>query len=168
DGTPHRGLGARQLGSRRRGWRDPRLGGVPHLVGGGTVLLPAACAARTRCDDAPHHRPPARAHRGGSSGRPASRRRPSVTTPARGARSRSTDSRLVLPRIRDPMAATQIAKPFHRPGWVYEEKVDGWRVLAYKDAAGVRLVSRNAKDLTRRFPELASAVAGLKPATLLL
>jgi bifunctional non-homologous end joining protein LigD len=66
------------------------------------------------------------------------------------------------------MAATQIAKPFHRPDWVYEEKVDGWRVLAYKDATGVRLVSRNAKDLTHRFPELAAAVAALKPPTLLL
>jgi bifunctional non-homologous end joining protein LigD len=66
------------------------------------------------------------------------------------------------------MAATQIAKPFHRRGCVYEEKVDGWRVLAYKDAAGVRRVSRNAKDLTRRFPELAAAVAALKPPTLLL
>jgi bifunctional non-homologous end joining protein LigD len=91
-----------------------------------------------------------------------------VITPARGARSRPTDTRLVLPRIRDPMAATQIAKPFHRPGWIYEEKVDGWRVLAYKDAVGVRLVSRNAKDLTRRFPALAAAVAALKPPTLLL
>ena len=30
------------------------------------------------------------------------------------------------------MAATQIAKPFHRPGWIYEEKYDGWRMLAYK------------------------------------
>jgi bifunctional non-homologous end joining protein LigD len=66
------------------------------------------------------------------------------------------------------MAATQVARPFHRPGWVYEEKVDGWRVLAYKDAAGVRLVSRNARDLTQRFPALADAVAALKPPTLLL
>jgi bifunctional non-homologous end joining protein LigD len=66
------------------------------------------------------------------------------------------------------MAATQIVKPFHRPGWIYEEKVDGWRVLAYKEAAGVRLMSRNAKDLTRRFPELAAAVTALKPPTLLL
>jgi bifunctional non-homologous end joining protein LigD len=66
------------------------------------------------------------------------------------------------------MAATQVARAFHRPGWVYEEKVDGWRVLAYKDAAGVRLVSRNARDLTRRFPELAAAVAALEPPTLLL
>jgi len=38
-----------------------------------------------------------------------------------------------LPRIKTPMAATQVARASHRPGWVYEEKVDGWRVLAYKD-----------------------------------
>jgi bifunctional non-homologous end joining protein LigD len=66
------------------------------------------------------------------------------------------------------MAATQVARPFDRPGWVYEEKVDGWRVLAYKDAAGVRLISRNGRDLTRRFAELAAAVAKLEPPTLIL
>jgi ATP-dependent DNA ligase len=32
-----------------------------------------------------------------------------------------------------PLIATLVPKPFHRPGWVYEEKVDGWRILAYKD-----------------------------------
>jgi len=73
-----------------------------------------------------------------------------------------------LPLIKTPMAATQVTRPFHHPGWVYEEKVDGWRVLAYKDAAGVRLVSRNARDLTRRFPELVAAVAELEVPTLLL
>ena len=36
------------------------------------------------------------------------------------------------------MTATEVKRPFHRPGWVYEENVDGWRVLAYKDAGGVR------------------------------
>lgn len=41
------------------------------------------------------------------------------------------------------MAATEVKRPFHHTGWVFEEKVDGWRVLAYKDSAGVRLVSRN-------------------------
>jgi bifunctional non-homologous end joining protein LigD len=65
------------------------------------------------------------------------------------------------------MAATQVARPFHHPGWVYEEKVDGWRVLAYKDA-GVRLVSRQGRDLTRRFPELAAAVGALEVPSLLL
>lgn len=72
------------------------------------------------------------------------------------------------PHITTPMAATQVARAFHRPGWIYEEKVDGWRVLAYKNAAGVRFMSRNGRDLTRRFPELAGAVAALDPPTLVL
>jgi hypothetical protein len=25
-----------------------------------------------------------------------------------------------------PMNPTQVPQPFHREGWVYEEKVDGW------------------------------------------
>lgn len=25
-----------------------------------------------------------------------------------------------------------LAKPFHRPGWVYEEEYDGWRIIGYK------------------------------------
>lgn len=66
------------------------------------------------------------------------------------------------------MAATQVARPFHHAGWIYEEKVDGWRVLAYKDAAGVRLVSRNARDLSRRFPQVVAAVAALEVPTLVL
>jgi ATP-dependent DNA ligase len=48
-----------------------------------------------------------------------------------------------LPLIKAPMAATEVQRPFHRSGWVFEEKVDGWRVLAYKDAAGARLISCN-------------------------
>jgi hypothetical protein len=30
------------------------------------------------------------------------------------------------------MAPTLVARPFHHEGWVYEEKVDGWLMLAYK------------------------------------
>jgi hypothetical protein len=33
------------------------------------------------------------------------------------------------------MAPTLVRAAFHRDGWVYEEKVDGWRMLAYKDGA---------------------------------
>jgi hypothetical protein len=32
------------------------------------------------------------------------------------------------------MHATQVLRPFHTKGWVYEEKIDGWRILALKDA----------------------------------
>ena len=42
-----------------------------------------------------------------------------------------------LPHI-TPMAPTLIPRPFHRPGWVYEEKVDRWRMVAYKDGDQVK------------------------------
>jgi len=59
------------------------------------------------------------------------------------------------------MHPTQIATPFHRPGWVYEEKVDGYRMVAYKRDGAVQLVSRQAREFKQRFPELAKAVAAL-------
>ena len=67
-----------------------------------------------------------------------------------------------------PMAPTQVREPFHRGGWVYEEKVDGWRILAYKDGARVRLVSRNGRDHTRRFAGIAAAIAKLAARALVL
>ena len=67
-----------------------------------------------------------------------------------------------------PMLATLVAEPFDRPGWVYEEKYDGDRILAYKEEGRVRLVSRNEKDRTGRFPHIALTIRGLRPATLLL
>jgi hypothetical protein len=42
--------------------------------------------------------------------------------------------RFVLPRVLHS-AHTLVREPFHRDGWVYEEKVDGWRMLVYKDAS---------------------------------
>lgn len=30
----------------------------------------------------------------------------------------------------------------YRDGWIYEEKYDGWRMVAYKDGTHVQLVSR--------------------------
>lgn len=72
-----------------------------------------------------------------------------------------------LQRVR-PMLATLVSEPFDRPGWVYEEKYDGDRLLAYKESDRVRLLSRNGKDHTERFPGIAAAVAKLRPPTLLL
>jgi len=57
---------------------------------------------------------------------------------------------------------------FHRDGWVYEGKVDGWRMLAYKDGVRVRLVSRNGRDHTRRFVGIAAAIAKLTVRPLVL
>jgi len=57
---------------------------------------------------------------------------------------------------------TLIARPFHREGWVYEEKVDGWRMLAYKVAGTVKLVSRSGRDHTSRFPGIVAALRKLR------
>lgn len=70
-------------------------------------------------------------------------------------------------RVR-PMLATLADKPFHKPGWVYEEKYDGLRFLAYKEEGRVELVSRNEIDRTSRFPRIAEAIGKLRPVTLLL
>lgn len=66
------------------------------------------------------------------------------------------------------MLPTLVTQPFDRPGWDYEEKYDGDRILAYKEGERIRLLSRNDKDRTARFPHVVAAIAGLPPATLLL
>jgi len=66
------------------------------------------------------------------------------------------------------MLATLVDKPLQRPGWIYEEKYDGYRVLAYKEGAKVKLLSRNGNDRTESFAEIAAAVARVPADTLLL
>jgi bifunctional non-homologous end joining protein LigD len=66
------------------------------------------------------------------------------------------------------MLATLVKEPFDEPGWVFEEKYDGDRILAYKEGDRVRLLSRNGKGRTERFSRIAAAVAALHPQTLLL
>lgn len=67
-----------------------------------------------------------------------------------------------------PMLATLVDKPFHSSGWIYEEKYDGIRILAYKEGAHISLITRNDIVRTERYPEVAAAVSKLKPRTLLL
>jgi bifunctional non-homologous end joining protein LigD len=66
------------------------------------------------------------------------------------------------------MLAKLVAKPFDRPGWVYEEKYDGYRILAYKEGARVTLLSRHDKDRTDTYRRVAAAIAQLSWRTLLL
>lgn len=66
------------------------------------------------------------------------------------------------------MLATLVRKAFDKKGWVYEEKYDGFRILAYKEGDRVSLMSRNDIDRVARFPQIAAAVKALKSHTLLL
>lgn len=66
------------------------------------------------------------------------------------------------------MLLSEVKRPFHKPGWIYEEKYDGYRAVAYKNGSSVRIISRNMKDLTRQFEEAVEAVARLRAPTLIL
>ena len=67
-----------------------------------------------------------------------------------------------------PVLATLVDAPFHRADWIFEEKYDGVRMLAYKEGSRVSLISRNAIDRTERYPEIAKAVQKVAADTLLL
>ena len=66
------------------------------------------------------------------------------------------------------MLATLVGEPFDKPGWVYEEKYDGIRLLAYKEGDRVQLLSRNDIDRTAKLPEIVAAISKLRSASLLL
>lgn len=71
---------------------------------------------------------------------------------------KKTPRRKPLLAFFDPMKARLVSEP--PPGdWQYEIKFDGYRALAFLDGSGVRLLSRNNKDLGEKFSEV---VTGLK------
>jgi bifunctional non-homologous end joining protein LigD len=60
-----------------------------------------------------------------------------------------------------PMLATLVTAPPVGAGWIYEEKYDGIRALAYRKGDRVRLWSRNGNEIGGGFPEVVAAVAAL-------
>jgi bifunctional non-homologous end joining protein LigD len=66
------------------------------------------------------------------------------------------------------MATTLVEGPFDHPGWIFEPKFDGLRVLARFDGRDLTLLSRNDKPQESLFPDVASAlkVALSRPAVL--
>jgi len=73
-----------------------------------------------------------------------------------------------IPLVIKPMLAALVPEPFHKPGWVYEEKYDGDRILAYKEGDQVRLLSRKGIDRREGFPHVVTAIRSLRATTLLL
>ncbi len=63
-----------------------------------------------------------------------------------------------MPDRLEPMHAELGDKPFNDANWSWEPKLDGYRVLAFIDADGVKLRSRRGLDLTPSFPKLAAEV----------
>ena len=58
-----------------------------------------------------------------------------------------------------PMAATLTQERFTGPEWVFERKLDGIRLLAFKNGANVTLYSRNR--LPQNYPSVAEAISKL-------
>jgi bifunctional non-homologous end joining protein LigD len=54
--------------------------------------------------------------------------------------------------IVEPCLPSLAKKPPSGPDWIHEIKHDGFRFLARRDSAGVRLITRNGHDFSRRFP----------------
>src|SRR5215831_12393408 len=58
-----------------------------------------------------------------------------------------------------PMAATLTQERFTGPDWIFEQKLDGIRMLAFKNGADVKLYSRNR--LLQHYPAVAEEIGNL-------
>jgi bifunctional non-homologous end joining protein LigD len=61
-----------------------------------------------------------------------------------------------------PCLPTKAQQPPSGGSWLHEIKHDGFRMMVRRDAAGVRLLTRNGIDWTSRFPLIAAAAAALR------
>jgi len=61
----------------------------------------------------------------------------------------------------EPCLPSPAKTPPAGPNWLHEIKHDGFRIMALRDADGVRLITRNGNDFTRRFPLAATAITAL-------
>ena len=77
-------------------------------------------------------------------------------------------NRSTVPFRVSPMLATLVEEPFSKAGWVFEEKYDGVRMLAYKEGPKVSLISRNGIDRSGRYPTIAAEIVEVAAKTLLL
>jgi bifunctional non-homologous end joining protein LigD len=68
----------------------------------------------------------------------------------------------ILPKRLQPMLATLTDGPFDDAGWVFEDKYDGFRMVAKIEGGKVTLYSRNGKIISHSYIEVAQALEGVK------
>jgi bifunctional non-homologous end joining protein LigD len=73
-----------------------------------------------------------------------------------------------MPEKISPMLAETADAPFNRPEWMWEPKLDGYRVLAFISPQGVKLRSRRELELSAVFPRLAAELAKQAVDTMIL
>jgi bifunctional non-homologous end joining protein LigD len=67
-----------------------------------------------------------------------------------------------LPKRLQPMLATLTDGPFDDAGWIFEDKYDGFRMVAKIEGGKVTLYSRNGKIISHSYIEVARALEGAK------
>src|SRR6516165_9123061 len=70
--------------------------------------------------------------------------------------------------IIEPCLPSPAKDPPSGPGWIHEIKHDAFRILARRDSAGVRLITRAGNDFSSRFPFIAMAVSKLPVSSCLI
>lgn len=75
----------------------------------------------------------------------------------RSAHHRFPPSEVMIDRVA-PHLATLVDAPPKGSGWLYEIKLDGYRILARIEAGRVRLFTRNGNDWTAKIPHIAAAL----------
>ncbi len=73
-----------------------------------------------------------------------------------------------MPAAIEPCLATLSDAVPAGGAWLHEIKWDGYRLIAFKTGAAVRLATRRGHDWTTRFPSVAAAVAALPAETAIL
>jgi bifunctional non-homologous end joining protein LigD len=66
-----------------------------------------------------------------------------------------------FPEWVEPMAATLTQERFAGPEWIFERKLDGIRLLAFKHGPDVRLLSRNRLPQNASYPSVVQAISNL-------
>jgi bifunctional non-homologous end joining protein LigD len=67
-----------------------------------------------------------------------------------------------LPKHLQPMLATLTDAPFDDKGWIFEDKYDGFRMIATIEGGKVTLYSRNGRIISRHYIEVAKALESIK------
>ena len=63
-----------------------------------------------------------------------------------------------MPKQLSPMLPSLADRPFSNPNWLFEPKLDGYRVIAVVDGHDVRLTSRRGLDCSAEYPWLVQAL----------
>ena len=69
--------------------------------------------------------------------------------------------RAALPARPSPQLATPVTRPPEGPGWLFEPKLDGYRVLCRIEDGDVTLLTRRGNDWTQQFDSIAQAARKL-------